>query len=105
MEEELLTKGENEKKKKTKKDSPKALCSARRFFLLEKEFSALFSLFSPLFHRRQCSPLSAAAAPVERWRRWPARREGERYVFQASSIKKRRSTTMGFPFFASVASL
>ena len=41
--------------------------------------SALY-LLPPLFQQqRQCSPLSAAAAPAARWRRWPARREGERY--------------------------
>ena len=72
MEEELL-KGEEKPEKKA------ALALSRTKEEKNPCLSALY-LLPPLFQQqRQCSPLSAAAAPAARWRRWPARREGERY--------------------------
>ena len=83
-------------------------------FLLSLEEDILFH--SPLFsskQRRLCSPLSAAAAPAARWRRWPARREGERYdddsflnVNQQStmlfvSVAKKPFTPLSWPLLAS----
>ena len=71
--EEELTKGEEKPEKKA------ALALSRTKEEKNPCLSALYLLPHLFQQQRQCSPLSAAAAPAARWRRWPARREGERY--------------------------